>query len=74
MAKDPKTNQKSITVTLLFLTFILVVVAVVCRIYGILEDSGVIYAALAFHIPYIAVYWQKRIKAGPSGIEFSEKE
>lgn len=74
MAKDPITNKKSVTITLLALSFLVVLVAVGCRLYGAIDDNGPIYAALAFHLPYIAVYWNKRFTAGKEGVTFDDAD
>lgn len=70
LMRDPITRKKSLTVTMLSITFLLTAATIACNLFQIIDNSALVYAALAFHMPYVAVYWQKRVRAGKDGIEF----
>lgn len=74
LMKDNKTGNKSITITCLAVTFILTVAACVANIIilvnGMEPHPSLVWACLGFNSPFVALYWQKRIKASATGIEF----
>jgi len=76
--KDNKTNQKSVTVTCLIVTFTLTVVAVIVNIWllaiGRGVEAGLIWACLGFMAPFAAIYWNKRFRASATGVEFGGQD
>lgn len=74
---DPKTKEKSVTLTLLFLSFLLVIGAIICQIIGKVDSTSVslelFYACLANY--FGRKFDFKRVKTGKDeSTELSQKE
>lgn len=67
--KDYRTQKQSFTMTATVLTFLLVIATFLGTVTHAIDESTV-WAAIAFHVIYVGLYWNKRIKATRDGIEF----
>ena len=74
LIKDYQSHKKSITITLLILSFLLFVGAQVTAILGIHDNSDVIWASFLSMCILCGMYYQKRLKASMTGIEISEEK
>lgn len=72
--KDPRTQKKSITVTMLIITFLIAVAAAIVNVYnlwaGKTVESGLIWACVGLVAPWAGIYFKKRLKATASGVSF----
>lgn len=72
LLKDIRTGKKSITVTMLLLTMGLTMISVVINLIllwqGKTTSPELIWACMGVSSPFVAVYWQKRIRASKDGI------
>lgn len=68
LLKDYATGKKSLTTTntVISFFFVFLVFAVVIEKNAPIE---LVWAAIAFHATYQALYWNKRVRAGKDGIE-----
>lgn len=71
---DPRTSKKSITVTMLVITFLLAVASVVVNLYNLWADKTVepslVWACVGFIAPFAGIYFNKRLKATSTGVSF----
>lgn len=71
--KDYSSGQKSLTVTGLVLTFLLVTASIVINMFQIYNGNeaqeGLVWACIAFFTIFAAMYWNKRFRASATGIE-----
>lgn len=66
--RDYKTANKSLSVTGLILTFLLVVIGIVGAALQKINEN-LLWFILAFHGSYIAIYWNKRVRGAQNEIE-----
>lgn len=72
--KDYSTGKKSITITCLIITFLIVCASGIANIYALVTgrttDSSIIWGCVGICAPFIALYWQKRVRASATGLSF----
>ena len=75
--KDPRTQKKSITVTMLVITFVIAVASAVINLYnllmGLATEPSLIWACLGLVAPFAGIYFQKRLKATATGVSFESE-
>lgn len=71
--RDYTTTKKSLTVTGLIFTFLMTLFCFAGVALGYIADS-ILWPVLAFHGSYIAIYWNKRLRASAGGLEFGGKD
>jgi predicted ferric reductase len=71
--KDYKTGRKSLTLSAVVLTFILVVVSVMLTLTNLVTRDAVVWQCIAFHAFWVAIYARKRIKASVTGVEIESE-
>ena len=72
--KDPITRKKSITVTLMLLTYALFIASVILHFCGIVEDWKVGIMILFPTGMFFAAYHHKRVKISFTGIEVTKEK
>ena len=70
--KDYQTSQKSLSVTGLILTFLLVVACIVGAAMEKINEN-ILWFVLAFHGTYVALYWNKRVRSSRDSTEIGGK-
>lgn len=69
-----KFKKQSITVFLLFATLFVALLAVAASIFGWIDSSMPVWAAIGLHVVYVGVYYKKKLKAGKDGIEIEDDD
>lgn len=71
--KDYATQKKSVTFTGLVITFALACTAVTINLVLLAQQkstsTALIWASLGLMVPFVGLYWNKRIRASATGIE-----
>lgn len=68
---DYQSRRKSFTITGLVISFLCVFALTISSLF-LNVNEGIFWAVLTWHVSYIALYWNKRVKAGVSGVEFND--
>lgn len=76
---DYRTKKKSITVTAWATTFLLAFVVIVLTVVGHINGGWVIpvplvLTVIGYNLSYMALYWNKRVRASTDGLEISNEE
>ena len=78
LIKDTKTGSKSITITCLVITFLLTAASCIINLVILAKggepQTSMIWSCLGFCVPFVALYWNKRLKASVTGIEIGSDE